>query len=350
MYNDPIKESLRIARALELFFEKDLLLCQKICTFLFKPVVPIWENLKLNHACYNLALSNDDVYLFAVDLEFIILQIDFHSGALVQSIPSGHSAKIHKLVVQGDMLITCSVDTTIRIFSFSDSLQCVQELTGHRAPILTIDVMNNFIASGARESGVRIWDLMKRKKLVRNLKGHENNVNQVAFVSDNLLVSAAWDTDVILYDFKKGKAIWTQTINAKVSLLCSVKDAILVVGKSKQVVLSMENGQILKSLEYTMPLPKTPMFQYDETRFLYRSSAQNFCCINVFTEMKRYYTVSVKDDQIFGFEQTRHGTHVVYIGTKLATIYVCPLERQYFSDSFADFSSMASESIALVST
>ncbi len=80
----------------------------------------------------------------------------------------GHKSSVHCLKYSTNGLISCSEDTTIKIWGCEKKIvfnpnncKCLKTLKGHQQPIYCIDVIpdNGNLLSGSLDKTLRIWDL-----------------------------------------------------------------------------------------------------------------------------------------------------------------------------------------------
>lgn len=103
-------------------------------------------------------------------------------------------------------------DAAVRIFQLVKPC-FFTALAGHRAAVYTIDIADGIVATGGRDTEVRIWDLQKIHETVNPIiqicKGHTASVTAVRIhIRNNMVVSGSDDTSVYVWDTLTGARIW----------------------------------------------------------------------------------------------------------------------------------------------
>jgi WD40 repeat protein len=123
--------------------------------------------------------------------------LDGHTGAIkaVAFSPDGHH------------IVSCSDDTTLRIWEVVTRTSCVLKphRRAHRVPVKTLAVSSDgcHIASGSSDGMLRVWDIESRES--RTLEGHRGPVRAVAF-SPNArhIISGSSDNMLRLWEVASG--------------------------------------------------------------------------------------------------------------------------------------------------
>lgn len=92
-------------------------------------------------------------------------------------------------------IISTSSDQTIHVWHSKDSFSLQGHVSEIQTAITSYD--DQLIFSGGNDNTVRIWDV-ERKKLLKTLRGHHDNVNQVKLINNDLFVSAG-DLSLIVW-------------------------------------------------------------------------------------------------------------------------------------------------------
>ncbi|KAI4202708.1 MAG: hypothetical protein LQ350_002374 [Teloschistes chrysophthalmus] len=110
----------------------------------------------------------------------------------------------------GDMIASCSADTTLRIWSTSTG-KCIHTLAdGHLAGISTLawSPDGRTLASGSDDKSIRLWDSVTGKAYPLQLVGHHNYIYSIAFSpKGNMLVSGSYDEAVFLWDVRTARVM-----------------------------------------------------------------------------------------------------------------------------------------------
>lgn len=210
----------------------------------------------------------------------------------------GHGGPVRALAVaeDGDRLLSGSFDTTAILWSdeksvaervlrlHEDSVNAVallddgrmltagqdgriglwsptgegREIGRHTAPVVALAVSpeGNAVATASWDGTARITPLGGGEPRV--LKGHEGNVNGVAFLPDGTLVTGGYDMTVRLWPADGGSPRVTR-LPTPVNVLAAAEGGPIVVGGADGVIrLLDENGEISEEIE-TVPVPVTAL-------------------------------------------------------------------------------------------
>ncbi|CAF0820272.1 unnamed protein product [Brachionus calyciflorus] len=117
-------------------------------------------------------LKNDDLALGQSGLNFDIIIRNGLTG-LVKRRLIGHTSTVYQIKrIQNDKLVSCSADTTARIWSELDG-SLVKTLP-HSSSVYSIEILKNgYLAAGLNDNSIYIWDI-NTGNLIRNLRGHGN--------------------------------------------------------------------------------------------------------------------------------------------------------------------------------
>lgn len=74
----------------------------------------------------------------------------------------GHTNEVTSVVFDGDNLISCSEDKTIRIWDI-DNKKCQTILEGHYGSVYSLIITEKHIISGSRDTTIHIWDKQQHK-------------------------------------------------------------------------------------------------------------------------------------------------------------------------------------------
>jgi F-box and WD-40 domain protein CDC4 len=83
---------------------------------------------------------------------------DIRSG-LCRNVLVGHHASVRCCAVAtGDIIVSGSYDTTVRIWSISRG-RCLRGLSGHSDKIYCIAADSKRVVTGSLDTSVRVWDI-----------------------------------------------------------------------------------------------------------------------------------------------------------------------------------------------
>ncbi|PKI50090.1 hypothetical protein CRG98_029528 [Punica granatum] len=180
--------------------------------------------------------SKDVIATGGVDTSAVLF--DRQSGQILSTL-SGHSKKVTslKFVNDGDVVLTCSSDKTVRIWQSSEegNYACRQILKDHSAEVqaVTVHATNNYfvtasldstwyssqsegytsaafhpdgliLGTGTSDAVVKIWDV-KTQVNVAKFPGHTGAVTAISFSENGYFLATAAADGVKLWDLRKLK-------------------------------------------------------------------------------------------------------------------------------------------------
>lgn len=121
-----------------------------------------------------------------------------------------HSGSIYDIVfvVNHDLMLSCSEDTTIRLWCLKSKCN-VLVYRGHNYPIWSLDIgpQGNLFASGSMDATARLWRLDKITP-VRIFCGHDKDVECIKFhPNEKYLATGSSDSTVRLWSIADGKMV-----------------------------------------------------------------------------------------------------------------------------------------------
>ena len=137
---------------------------------------------------------------------------------------SGHKDEIFcgKFSKDGLLFATAGVDKNINIWDTFDK-QCknISVLQGHNNAIMDIAwTTNNKIISSSADKSIFIWDIYQAKRL-KKLSGHNNIVNScdVSTKGDEIIASAGEDCNFMLWDLRTKKEILKENLKYQLTAI-----------------------------------------------------------------------------------------------------------------------------------
>ncbi|KNE58112.1 hypothetical protein AMAG_04931 [Allomyces macrogynus ATCC 38327] len=124
---------------------------------------------------------------------------------------SGHTAGVLDVAFNQDVIVSCSKDCTIKVWSRPDDWRVgpvlKTTLLGHRAAVNAIQLRGNTLVSASGDYLVKVWDVASGTH-VRDLAGHSRGIACVAF-DGRIVVSGSNDKTIRVWDVHTGTLLAT---------------------------------------------------------------------------------------------------------------------------------------------
>lgn len=131
----------------------------------------------------------------------------------------GHKGAVWcaRLNVPATRAVTGAADFTAKLWDALTGDELHSFTHKHIVKSCTFDHQSTQIYTGGNEQKVRVWDLEKPDEAILTLSGHTAGVTHViALADDNLIVSAAAEPDVKIWDKRTGSVVRTITTDGAV--------------------------------------------------------------------------------------------------------------------------------------
>ncbi|CCC12558.1 unnamed protein product [Sordaria macrospora k-hell] len=160
----------------------------------------------------------------------------------------GHAHSVRSISAHGDILVSGSYDSTVRVWRISTGQQ-LHVLSGHNQKVYSVvlDHKRNRCISGSMDSYVKIWDLDTGACLY-TLEGHSLLVGLLD-LRDEKLVSAAADSTLRIWDPENGKCKHTLMAHTG-AITCFQHDGRKVISGSEKTVKmwDVQTGECMQDL------------------------------------------------------------------------------------------------------
>lgn len=133
---------------------------------------------------FTLLIYNDMLIYGGDGNDYNINIFDMKTGK-IQQILKGHTLGIQSLLVHNDILISGSIDNTIKFWDITTGIN-IKTLYGHTERITSLAIKDNYLISGDWDSKILIWDITI-DKLVRT-------INTIGWVNSLMLVNLKYTT------------------------------------------------------------------------------------------------------------------------------------------------------------
>lgn len=237
----------------------------------------------------------DRVYLAAGSRDHIIRLWNVETMQYRKSLHA-HEASVLCLQLDSDrnMLVSGSSDSTIKVWDIQKG-EVVQTLRGHEESVLGLHFDDTYIVSCSRDSTARIWVLSdaadskspavgstdydsenRRPKytLLHILRGHRAAVNSV-HIKATTIATASGDRTVKLWNLATGAAIRTIGAHARGIACVNITGDYVVTGSSDHVIkiFDINSGEEVRTLRGHTGLVRT--IQTDNTKIISGSYDQS---------------------------------------------------------------------------
>ncbi|XBW36413.1 hypothetical protein QEN19_001992 [Hanseniaspora menglaensis] len=216
-----------------------------ICLYTFQNTNNSVTCMKISPDCKFVATGDNQsqITIYQLDPSTPISKESFNLNALSLNNTTkliGHSGPVYSLDFTpcGKFLITCSQDSTLKLWSLQLGGLPLVSYKSHSGPVWDVAVNPNgfYFASGSMDMSVRVWSFDHIYSL-RLLVGHSSDISKVAWHSKNgkYLFSGSMDKSVRMWDITDGNCIRI-FVNSNVitsgvsSLKCSNDGKLLIIG------------------------------------------------------------------------------------------------------------------------
>ena len=188
---------------------------------------------------------------------------------------------------QRNMLVSGSSDSTIKVWDIEKG-EVVQTLRGHKESVLGLHFDEKYIVSCSKDTTARIWGLSyvpgktedgeaaakPMYSLLHILRGHRAAVNSV-YIRANTIATASGDRSVRLWNLHTGDPIRTITAHSRGIACVNITGDLIVTGSSDHVIklFDITTGLEVRTLRGHSSLVRT--IQTDNTKIISGSYDQS---------------------------------------------------------------------------
>jgi len=208
-----------------------------------------YERSNQNMRVIRVVWSSSGYRIASVDTSRKLQLWDISNGASSQRSGS-HSQGVNMVQCspKGDLIATCSLDTTIRLWDPKTGV-CNGTLSGHKKSVTSIafsplkSPQGNHVASGSADKTVRLWDL-ETGACRRVFSGHTEGVNGIAYSPKrNQVTSVSTDRTVRLWDVaSEGCEVLEGHTEAVTSVAYSPNEDLIVTGSKDNTLRLWDVG------------------------------------------------------------------------------------------------------------
>jgi len=179
---------------------------QPFCTIEFSSPDPIAPPLQEWHTQSILCLQYDDEIMVTGSSDFSCLVWSIKDDYAPIFRLRGHSAGVLDVCIDETRIITCSKDTTIKIWDrLTGTL--LKTLTGHRGPVNAIQLRGNLLASASGDGMSKLWRL-EDGVCIKEFSSQDRGLACVEFSDDGRTIFAGGNDQVIYeYDTLTGSTV-----------------------------------------------------------------------------------------------------------------------------------------------
>eukprot|EP01101_Sappina_pedata_P006839 TRINITY_DN3500_c0_g1_i1.p1 TRINITY_DN3500_c0_g1~~TRINITY_DN3500_c0_g1_i1.p1 ORF type:complete len:482 (+),score=89.05 TRINITY_DN3500_c0_g1_i1:95-1447(+) len=118
---------------------------------------------------------------------------------------SGHTSAIFTLNIVGDLCVSGSDDSALRIWDLV-RLECKHVLEGHTANVTSCAISGSYVISGSNDNTIRVWNI-HTGACESILQGHTHAVINLRAI-ENQIVSGSYDKTIRIWDLEKKECLF----------------------------------------------------------------------------------------------------------------------------------------------
>ncbi|KAF3986657.1 hypothetical protein FT663_03041 [Candidozyma haemuli var. vulneris] len=161
----------------------------------------------------------------------------------------GHTQSVRSVSGYGNIIISGSYDTTVRVWDLKEGGRCKHVLEGHNDRIYStsLNYKTRRCYSGSMDSSINVWDFEKGK-LLFSLEGHNSLVGLLE-LSEDYLVSAAADSTLRVWNPHTGEN-YSKLKGHNSAITCFQHDSLRIVSGSERMLKlwDVKTGKFVRDL------------------------------------------------------------------------------------------------------
>ncbi|SGZ51504.1 CIC11C00000001926 [Sungouiella intermedia] len=171
------------------------------------------------------------------------------SNPYIVAILTGHTQSVRSVTGYGNIIVSGSYDTTVRVWDLLEGGRCKHVLEGHSDKIYStaLNFEKRRCYSGSMDLSINVWDFEKGK-LLFSLEGHNSLVGLLE-LSDGYLVSAAADATLRVWDPVTGEN-HSKLKGHNSAITCFQHDSLRIVSGSERMLKlwDIKTGRFVRDL------------------------------------------------------------------------------------------------------
>lgn len=171
------------------------------------------------------------------------------SNPYIVAILTGHTQSVRSVTGYGNIIVSGSYDTTVRVWDLLEGGRCKHILEGHSDKIYStaLNFDKRRCYSGSMDLSINVWDIEKGKFLF-SLEGHNSLVGLLE-LSDGYLVSAAADATLRVWDPVTGEN-YSKLKGHNSAITCFQHDSLRIVSGSERMLKlwDIKSGKFIRDL------------------------------------------------------------------------------------------------------